>query len=128
MTDTEHAGKGAEWNDTAGRPGRTVPERDGMPDRGLEYTAGRNGMEPERVPDGGLVQNMQRCWEDLAQAVILQAAADYREARETLRRRPDRTEAQELQQECERFFTSLWFAHLNNADGEKLLRRLREQS
>ena len=88
----------------------------------------QNIMEPERVPDGGLVQNMQRCWEDLAQAVILQAAADYLEARETLRRRPDRKEAQELQQECERFFTSLWFAHLNNTDGEKLLRRLREQS
>ena len=86
----------------------------------------RNGNRDTDQTEGE-VKNLQRCWEDLAQAVILQAVADYREARETLRSRPGRKEAQELLRECESFFTSLWFAHLNNADGKKLLRRLREE-
>ena len=85
----------------------------------------RNGKR-ETDPKEGEVKNLQRCWEDLAQAVILQAVDDYQDAREKLRRRPDRKDAQETLQECEEFFTSLWFAHLNNADGKKLLRRLRE--
>jgi len=78
--------------------------------------------------DWGEVKNRQRCWEDLAQAIILQAVADDQEAREKLRRRPDRKDAQEVLAECERFFTSIWFAHLNNADGEKLLHKLKEDS
>jgi len=86
-----------------------------------------NGMEPEMFPEGSLVLDRRRCWEDLAQVVILQAVLDYRQAREALRRRPDRKEAQELLRECERFFTSLWFAHLTEADGKELLRRLRER-
>ena len=109
---------------TAGQSGT---ELELVPDGGWKPRPPGPGPDPDGNPDGGLVQDMQRCWEDLAQAVILQAVADYREARETLRSRPGRKEAQELLRECESFFTSLWFAHLNNADGKKLLRRLREE-
>lgn len=85
----------------------------------------RNGKR-ETDQTEGEVKNLQRCWEDLAEAVILQAADDYLDAREMFRKKPDQKSARETLEECERFFTSLWFAHLNNMDGKKLLQRLRE--
>ena len=70
---------------------------------------------------------LKRCWEDLAQAIILQAVEDYRKARRRLRIRPDSEAAMECIRECERFFGSRWFAQLTTLDGKALLRRLREE-
>lgn len=70
---------------------------------------------------------MQRCWEDLAQAIIMQAVTDYRKARKKVRMMPDQRAAQATIRECERFFTSHWFAQLTDVDGEYLLRKLKEE-
>ena len=67
---------------------------------------------------------MQRCWEDLAQAIILQAVTDYRKARKRVRTMPD----QKAAQATERFFRSWWFAQLTDVDGEYLLRKLKEET
>ena len=70
---------------------------------------------------------MQRNWEDLAQAVILQAVEDYRRARGRVRRFPDQKGAQATIRDAERFFRSRWFAQLTDVDGEAILKRLRRE-
>ena len=70
---------------------------------------------------------MQRNWEDLAQAIILQAVEDYRKSRRRVRHFPDQKGAQATIRETERFFRSRWFAQLTDIDGEMLIKRLREE-
>ena len=62
----------------------------------------------------------------LAEAVVLQAAADWRLARELLELRPGDSRAAALKKETERFFRSRWFSLLTDLDGEALLCRLKE--
>ena len=70
---------------------------------------------------------MQRCWEDLAQAIILQAVTDYRKARRRVRHFPDQKGAQATIKEVERFFRSWRFAQLTDIDGDMLIKKLREE-
>lgn len=71
---------------------------------------------------------MQRNWEDLAQAIIVQAVTDYRKARKRVRTHPGQTAAQATICEVERFFPSWWFAQLTDVDGEMLLERLKKEA
>ena len=71
---------------------------------------------------------MQRNWEDLAQAIIVQAVTDYRKARKRVRTYPGQTAAQATIREVERFFLSWWFAQLTDLDGEMLLERLKKEA
>jgi hypothetical protein len=74
-------------------------------------------------------------WEDLANAIIVQQAEDYRRCRRILRGRPGmkRTsifllgEAEERLREIEAFFQSFWFCQLTTVDGEMILERLRKE-
>nr|AHF24204.1 hypothetical protein [uncultured bacterium Contig160] len=70
---------------------------------------------------------MQRNWENLSNAIILQAVEDYRKARKRVRTYPGQTAAQATIREVERFFRSWWFAQLTDVDGEKLLERLKKE-
>ena len=70
---------------------------------------------------------MKRCWEDLAEAIIMQAVTDYRKARRRVRHFPDQKGAQATIKEVERFFRSWWFAQLTDIDGEMLIKKLREE-
>ncbi|MBQ9252978.1 MAG: hypothetical protein IJ188_10130 [Clostridia bacterium] len=63
--------------------------------------------------------------EALALAIALQAVADWRKAREVLRRCPDHAPAIAQLQETEVFFRSRWFHTLMDLEGEGLLRQLR---
>ena len=54
-------------------------------------------------------------WENLAQAIILQAVDDYRKCRRLVRQKPDQKEAQKMIREVEQFLCSRWFSQL--ADG-----------
>lgn len=63
-------------------------------------------------------------WEELANAIILQAVKDYRLA---LRAPEWSVKAQTTVKECESFFRSDWFKILTTVDGEYLIRRLREE-
>ena len=66
-------------------------------------------------------------YENLANAIILQAANDYRAALRTLERNPKYAPALQDKSEVERFFRSEWYKLLTSVDGETLLRMLREE-
>ena len=66
-------------------------------------------------------------YQALANAVILQAAKDYRDALERLRYSPDDKSAKHDKLSIERFFRSDWFCILSNLNGELLLKKLKEE-
>lgn len=57
----------------------------------------------------------------LANAIIVQAAKDYRKALRQLRRNPRYETAKNEKNEVERFFHSEWFHYLTNVDPDYLL-------
>ena len=63
----------------------------------------------------------------LANAIIIQAAEDYRTALRCLRINPDHKPSLEMLQECERFFRSEWYQMLTTVDGEMIMRKIREE-
>ena len=71
---------------------------------------------------------MRRNWEELANAVILQAVEDYRRARKRLKACPDQKAAKGVLRETKRFFRSRWFAQLTDISGEQLLEKLKEEA
>lgn len=64
-------------------------------------------------------------YENLANAIIMQAVSDYRSALRQYRRhgKPNRE-----MMECEKFFRSQWFGCLTEVDGEYLIRKIREEA
>ena len=66
-------------------------------------------------------------WENLANAIILQAVKDYREARKKLKKRPKNEDAKLMISDCEAFFRSDGYRALTDVDGEMLIRKLREE-
>ena len=70
---------------------------------------------------------MDECIESLANAIILQAVADYRKALRILKRYPRYETALKEKQRDEEFFQSEWYKQLTNVDGKMLIRRLQEE-
>ena len=68
---------------------------------------------------------MKDPYENLANAVILQAVKDWRSAVRKLKKRPRYDPARQMKEECEQFFLSEWFGELTEVDGGYLLRKLR---
>ena len=66
-------------------------------------------------------------YEDLANAVVLQAVKDWRISVCRIRREKKDTEAEYTRAECERFFRSEWFRIITDADGMMILKRLKEE-
>ncbi len=66
-------------------------------------------------------------YEKLANAIIIQAAKDYRTALRKLRRNPRNHLAKAEADSVERFFRSDWYKCLTSVDGEMVLRKLREE-
>ena len=65
------------------------------------------------------------CYENLANAIILQAVEDYRKALKILSTHPERYSAVLEKKRIERFLRSDDFKGLTQIDGEMVLRRLR---
>ena len=63
-------------------------------------------------------------YEDLANAIILQAVKDYRRALRTLKKKPDDSVAIEARASIEQFFYSDYFVALSNLDPEYLIQQL----
>ena len=63
-------------------------------------------------------------YEILANAVVEQAAKDYRWARTTLAKDAENVAAAAMRSETERFFRSAWFGQLTSINGEWLLEKL----
>lgn len=66
-------------------------------------------------------------YENLANAIILQAVKDYRKALKCLAMNPNNRSAQSDKVEVERFFRSQWYSALTSVDGEMLIRSLQEE-
>ena len=66
-------------------------------------------------------------YENLANAIILQAVKDYRHALKLLARNSKCTSALSTKAECERFFRSERFQMLTSVDGEMLIRKLKAE-
>ena len=65
-------------------------------------------------------------YENLANAVIAQAAEDYRRILKRVKKNPANREALDEALQIERFFRSGWYQRLTNVDGEFLIRKLQE--
>lgn len=65
-------------------------------------------------------------YEKLANAVIAQAAEDYRRLLKRVKKNPANREALDEALQVERFFRSGWYQRLTNVDGEFLIRKLQE--
>lgn len=64
-------------------------------------------------------------YEELANAIVLQAVTDYRNAL----RGKGKSKALDKKRikECEKFFRSEWYSILTKYDGERLIKRLQEE-
>ena len=65
-------------------------------------------------------------YENLANAVIAQAAEDYRRLLKRAKKSPANREVLDEALQIERFFRSGWYQRQTNVDGEFLIRKLRE--
>ena len=63
----------------------------------------------------------------LANAIILQAAKDYRKALRRIHKYPKDAAAIAEKDNCERFFHSDWYGILTKVDGDMLIRKLQEE-
>ena len=66
-------------------------------------------------------------YEDLANAIILQAVKDYRMALKSLKANSRNRTVQTDKAEIERFFRSQWYSALTDVDGEMLIRFLQKE-
>lgn len=66
-------------------------------------------------------------YERLANAIILQAVADYRVALKKIKAHPKDRKAIDEALEIERFFRSGWYSQLTSVDGEYLIKRLQDE-
>ena len=66
-------------------------------------------------------------YEDLANAIILQAVKDYRMALKSLKANSRNRAAHADKAEIERFFRSQWYSALTDVKGEMLIRSLQKE-
>ena len=64
-------------------------------------------------------------WRALADAIILQAAEDYRRLTQRIAKHPDELDNVSEMRRIERFLRSDWFGVLSDLDGRRLLRDLK---
>lgn len=64
------------------------------------------------------------CWQDLGNAIVMQAVKDYRKAVAILKRYPKHKGALEVKAEVEEFFHSDWYSTICKVDSGYLLKRL----
>jgi hypothetical protein len=70
--------------------------------------------------------NTEAC-QKLADAIVIQAAKDYRVALKRQKRNPYSETARRTISEVERFFRSKWYKSLTEIEGEYLIGRLRKE-
>ena len=75
------------------------------------------------------MSNRNTCdsYELLANAIVIAAAKDYRAAIKKLSRGRKCQAAQDMKEECLRFFRSGWFRTLTEIDPEYLIKKLDEE-
>jgi len=66
-------------------------------------------------------------YERLANAIILQAASDYRRDLKKLKKNPQNRDVMNDALQIEKFFHSPWYQVLTTVDGEFLIQKLRKE-
>jgi hypothetical protein len=66
-------------------------------------------------------------YEALANAIIIQAAKDFKAAYKRMKRFPNDGRAQEEVREITKFFCSQWFEMLSDVDGPTLLKKMKDE-
>lgn len=66
-------------------------------------------------------------FEELANAIVIQAAKDYMKALKKLKKYPWDAETRQMRNDCESFFRSLWYSTLTSVDGELLMQKLQTE-
>lgn len=66
-------------------------------------------------------------YERLANAIILQAASDYRRDLKKLKKNPQKRDVLNEVMQIEKFFHSSWYQVLTTVDGEFLIKKLRKE-
>ena len=66
-------------------------------------------------------------YERLANAIILQAASDYRRVLKKLKKNPQNRDVMNEALQIEKFFHSPWYQVLTTVDGEFLIQKLRKE-
>ena len=64
---------------------------------------------------------------ELANAIVIQAAKDYRKALKTLKRYPRYEPAKAVVAEVEEFFRSEWYRTLTSVDADMLITKIRRE-
>ena len=64
---------------------------------------------------------------ELANAIVIQAAKDYRKALKTLKRYPRYEPAKAVVAEVEEFFCSEWYRTLTSVDADMLMKKIRRE-
>lgn len=67
-------------------------------------------------------------YENLTNAIVIQAAKDYRDTLKRLKKKSSNQAAMSDAMECECFFRSDWYKTLTSVDGEYLINKLREEA
>ena len=70
---------------------------------------------------------MKTVYENLSNAIVLQAVTDYRLALKRLKKHPNNEDALETKLEVERFFRSDWYALLTSVNPEMLIAKLNKE-
>ncbi len=70
---------------------------------------------------------MKNTWEELANAVVLQAVKDWRDSVKKLKNGRKNTNAQDMKDECEKFFKSPEFSIFTAVDGNLILMKLQRE-
>lgn len=70
---------------------------------------------------------MDENYQNLANAIIILAAKDYRSALRRLMKSPGNSLAEDEVKKLERFFRSGWYEMLTDVDGEYLMNRIRKE-
>lgn len=71
---------------------------------------------------------MEEKYEDLANAIVLTAVKDYRDALKKLKKHPRNNTALYTKKEVERFFNSDWYKLLTNIDPVMLIKQLNKEA
>lgn len=104
------------WEETAW-PGLWAALEEGMPGAWERWEA-----------EKGECIGVQACWEDLAQAIVVQGVLDYREIRMKQRRHRSWESLRKKASELEDFFRSPWYGCLMRTEGDDLFRLLQEKT
>ena len=89
-----------------------------------EESSEKNEKEARRLLNGGKIMTG---YQALANAIIAQAARDYRTALRIQKRHPDSRAALSEIRRLERFFRSNWYSVLTNLNPEYLIAMLRKE-